>query len=74
MSKVFIQANIRKATGQDGIPGRVLRACVEQLSGIFTILFNLSFSQSVIPMSQTDLHHSCSQELLTLPATMTTTL
>ncbi|KAI3373892.1 hypothetical protein L3Q82_022461, partial [Scortum barcoo] len=29
------QINARKAAGPDGIPGRVLRACAEQLAGVF---------------------------------------
>jgi hypothetical protein len=48
--RVFNQVNTRKATGPDGIPGRVLRECAEQLTGIFTVIFNLSLSQSVIPI------------------------
>ncbi|XP_041843488.1 uncharacterized protein LOC121641437 [Melanotaenia boesemani] len=39
----------RKAAGPDGIHGRVLRACVEQLAGIFTDIFNLSLAQAVVP-------------------------
>ncbi|MCI4378954.1 hypothetical protein PGIGA_G00222290 [Pangasianodon gigas] len=35
--------------GPDGIPGRVLRACAEQLAGIFTDIFNLSLAQTVVP-------------------------
>ncbi|KAI3352302.1 hypothetical protein L3Q82_005276 [Scortum barcoo] len=30
------QINARKAVGPDGIPGRVPRACAEQLAGVFT--------------------------------------
>ncbi len=41
--------NIRKAVGPDGIPGCVLRACTFQLAGVFTDLFNLSLSLSVVP-------------------------
>ncbi len=35
--------------GPDGIPGRVLRACAFQLAGVFTDIFNLSPSLSVVP-------------------------
>ncbi len=35
--------------GPDGIPGRVLRACAFQLAGVFTDIFNLSHSLSVVP-------------------------
>ncbi|TKS65503.1 RNA-directed DNA polymerase from mobile element jockey [Collichthys lucidus] len=38
-----------KAAGPDGIPGRVLRACAEQLTGIFTDIFNLSLAQAAVP-------------------------
>ncbi len=40
-------ANICKAAGPDGIPG--LKTCVHQLAGVFTEIFNLSFSLSVVP-------------------------
>ncbi len=33
----------------DGIPGRVLKACAFQLAGVFTDIFNLSLSLSVVP-------------------------
>ncbi len=36
--------------GPDGIPGRVLRACAFQLAGVFTDIFNLSLSLSVVPL------------------------
>ncbi|KAK3521026.1 hypothetical protein QTP86_000581 [Hemibagrus guttatus] len=39
----------RKAAGPDGISGRVLRACADQLAPVFTEIFNLSLTQSVIP-------------------------
>ena len=51
VSKVFTQVNTHKAAGPDGIPGCVLRACTDQLTGIFTVIFNLSLSQPVIPTS-----------------------
>ncbi len=35
--------------GPDGIPGRVLKACAFQLAGVFTDIFNLSLSLSVVP-------------------------
>ncbi len=41
--------NIRKAAGPDGIPGRVLKTCAHQLAGVFTDIFNLSLSLSVVP-------------------------
>ncbi len=36
--------------GPDGIPGHVLRACAFQLAGVFTDIFNLSLSLSVVPL------------------------
>ncbi|KAK3571327.1 hypothetical protein QTP86_007562 [Hemibagrus guttatus] len=41
--------NPRKAAGPDGIPGRVLKDCVNQLAGVFTRIFNQSQSQSTVP-------------------------
>jgi hypothetical protein len=42
VSKTFKQVNIHKAAGPDGLPGRVLRACADQLAGVFTYIFNMS--------------------------------
>uniref|UniRef100_A0A4W5L6E0 Reverse transcriptase domain-containing protein n=1 Tax=Hucho hucho TaxID=62062 RepID=A0A4W5L6E0_9TELE len=47
--KTFKCVNPRKAAGPDGIPGRVLRACADQLAGVFTDIFNQSLSQSAVP-------------------------
>ncbi len=41
--------NVRKAAGPDGITGRVLRSCADQLSGLFTSIFNESLATSVVP-------------------------
>ena len=38
-----------KAAGPDGVTGRVLRECADQLAGVFTRIFNESLSQSFIP-------------------------
>lgn len=38
----------RMATGLDGVPGKVLKACAPQLSQIFTDIFNLSLTQASI--------------------------
>jgi hypothetical protein len=43
--KTLRQVNIHKA----GLPGHVLRACADQLASVFTDIFNLSLSESVIP-------------------------
>ena len=36
VSKTFTQVNIHKAAGPDGLPGRVQRACADQLANIFS--------------------------------------
>ena len=48
VSKTFKLVDIHKATGLDGLPGRVLRACAGQLASVFTDIFNLSLSESVM--------------------------
>jgi hypothetical protein len=50
MSKTFKQVNIHKVAGPDGLPGRVLCACADQLAGVFTDIFtDMSLIESVIP-------------------------
>ncbi len=49
VTRSFKRVNIRKAMGLDGIPGCVLKACAFQLAGVFTDVFNLSLSLSVVP-------------------------
>ncbi len=44
------RVNVRKAAGPDGITGRVLKSCADQLAGLFTI-FNESLATSVVPTS-----------------------
>uniref|UniRef100_A0A3B1K8G0 Reverse transcriptase domain-containing protein n=1 Tax=Astyanax mexicanus TaxID=7994 RepID=A0A3B1K8G0_ASTMX len=41
--------NPRKAAGPDNFPGRALRACANELANIFSSIFNLSLSQSIVP-------------------------
>ncbi len=53
VTRSFKRVNIHKAVGPDGIPGRVLRACAFQLAGVFTDIFNLSLSLSVVPKKST---------------------
>ncbi len=43
------RVNVRKAAGPDGITGRVLRSCADQLAGLFTSIFNESIATSVVP-------------------------
>ncbi len=45
------RVNVRKAAGPDGITGRVLRSCADQLVGLFTSIFNESLATSVVPTS-----------------------
>jgi hypothetical protein len=49
VSKTFKCVNSRRAAGQDGIPSRILRACADQLAGVFTDILNQSLSQSAVP-------------------------
>ena len=49
VSETFKQVNVHKAAGPDGLPGRVQRACEDQLAIVFTDIFNISLSESVIP-------------------------
>ncbi|KAK2912409.1 hypothetical protein Q8A73_006522 [Channa argus] len=43
------QIGAHKAAGPDNIPVRVLKACAEQLAGVFTDIFNLSLAQAAVP-------------------------
>ena len=47
--QVLKTVNTRKAAGPDGVLGKVLCACADQLVGVLTTLFNLSLSQATIP-------------------------
>ncbi|KAK1783932.1 hypothetical protein P4O66_023099, partial [Electrophorus voltai] len=49
--RVFKRMNTRKAAGPDGICGRVLKACTDQLAPVFTDIFNLSLTLAIIPSS-----------------------
>ena len=49
VSKTIKRVNPRKAAGPHGISSRVLKACADQLAGVFTDIFNLSLSQSAVP-------------------------
>ncbi|KAK3541242.1 hypothetical protein QTP86_016911 [Hemibagrus guttatus] len=57
--RAFRRVNTRKAAGPDGISGRVLRACADQLAPVFTEIFNLSLTQLVI--------HTCFKESIIGP-------
>ncbi len=43
------RVNVRKAAGPDGITGRVLRSCADQLAGLFTSIFNESSLPLLFP-------------------------
>ncbi|GAA6081490.1 uncharacterized protein LOC107695764, partial [Tachysurus ichikawai] len=45
------RVNVRKAAGPDGISGRILRSCADQLAGFFTSIFNESLATAVVPTS-----------------------
>ncbi|KAI4895209.1 hypothetical protein NFI96_002983 [Prochilodus magdalenae] len=47
--KAFKRVKTRKSPGPDGIPGRILKVCAHQLTGVFTDIFNRSLSLSVVP-------------------------
>ena len=49
VDKPFKQVNIHNAAGPDGLPGCVLKACADQLASVFTEIFNVSLTESVIP-------------------------
>jgi hypothetical protein len=49
LADVSKTVNPRKAAGPEGIAGRVLGACADQLDGELTDIFNLSLSQSAVP-------------------------
>ncbi len=49
--RVLKRVNVRKTAGPDGITGRVLRSCADQLAGLFTSIFNESLTTSVVPSS-----------------------
>jgi hypothetical protein len=49
VSKTLKQINIHKAAGPDGLSARVLKACNDPLASIFTDIFNLFLTESVIP-------------------------
>ncbi len=51
VQRALKRVNVRKAAGPDGITGRVLRSCADQLAGLFTSIFNESLATSVVPTS-----------------------
>ncbi len=51
MRRTLRAVNHRKAVGPDGVAGRVLRDCADQLAGVFTKIFNQSLSRFTVPAS-----------------------
>ncbi len=43
--------------GPDGIPVHMLRTCALQIAGVFTVIFNLSLSLSVVPSCFKKINH-----------------
>ncbi|KAK1795637.1 hypothetical protein P4O66_001130 [Electrophorus voltai] len=73
--RVFKRVNTRKAVGPDGIYGRVLKACADQLAPVFTDIFNLSLTVSISSHpASSDPPSSPSRRNLDPPASMTTAL
>ena len=46
---MLLATNPRKAAGPDCIPGKVLRACADQLACVLARIFNASLAQGVVP-------------------------
>ncbi len=49
VSEDEVRRELKRAAGPDGITGRVLRSCADQLAGLFTSIFNESLATSVVP-------------------------
>lgn len=49
MRRVLRAVNPHKAAGPDGVLGKVLKACADQLSGVLTRIFNTSLKQATVP-------------------------
>ncbi|KAI4878794.1 hypothetical protein NFI96_009235 [Prochilodus magdalenae] len=47
--KTLRRVNPWKAAGPDNIPARVLRECADQLTDVFTDIFNISLSSATVP-------------------------
>eukprot|EP00061_Rhincodon_typus_P008508 g31186.t1 len=46
---VFLRDSLWKTMGLDGVPGRALRSCADQLAEVFIDIFNLSLRQGKVP-------------------------
>ena len=47
--KLLSNINVNKATGPDGIPGRILKICAMEYADIYRLLFQASLDQGIIP-------------------------
>ena len=47
--KLLLNINPNKATGPDGIPGRLLKLCAHELVEVFQLLFQTSLDQGLVP-------------------------
>ncbi len=59
------KVNTRKASEPDGVPGKVLSVCADQLSGILIKILNLSLTKAIIP--------TCLKMSVVIPVSKTTT-
>ena len=64
--RMFQHLNSRKAAGPDNISPCLLKLCADQLSGVFTDIFNVSLSQYNPSLLQKVNYHSCSQAIYSL--------
>lgn len=54
VKQVLKAVNIRKVAGLDGVLGKIVCACTDQLRGVLTRMLNLSLSQATIPPMSED--------------------
>ena len=47
--KLLLNIKENKATGPDGIPGKILKICANELADVFRLLYQASLDQGVIP-------------------------
>ncbi|GFS07778.1 hypothetical protein ElyMa_004740600 [Elysia marginata] len=50
IKNVFVKINEKKAAGSDGMNGKLLKVCADELSFIYTYLFNMSLFLNQIPV------------------------
>ena len=49
VESLFLKLKVKKASGPDGICGRLLKECAVQLSGVFSFIFNMSVTECAVP-------------------------